>query len=133
MRMKTLLLSACLSLAFTPGAMAQTVIGSGVVPANAANSAERAIGFASRAPTGAALVIVMTDAALPPLDGVALSAPERQAVEAAIAAASFDGKAESTLSLRGIGARIRASCSSAPGRRPRRSRSPKRAARRRRR
>ena len=75
MRMKTLLLSACLSLTFAPGAMAQSVMGSGVVPASAANSAERAIGFASRAPAGAALVIVMTDAALPPLDGVGCANP----------------------------------------------------------
>jgi leucyl aminopeptidase len=49
----------------------------------------------------------MTDATLPPLDGIALSAAERQAVTAAIAAASFDGKAGSTLSLRGIGAHPR--------------------------
>lgn len=103
MRMKTLLLSACLSLAFAPGALAQGVVGSGVVPASATNSAERAIDFASRAPAGTALVIVMTDATLPPLDGVALAAAERQAVEVAIVAASFEGKAGSTLSLRGIG------------------------------
>ncbi len=104
MRMKSLLLSACLTLAPIPAAIAQTVTGSGVVPATAANSAERAIGFAATAPAGAALVIVMTDATLPPLDGVALSAAERQAVAAGIAAAGFDGKAGSTLSLRGIGA-----------------------------
>lgn len=107
MRMKSLLLSACLSFALAPAAMAQTVTGSGVVPATAANSAERAIGFAVAAPAGAALVVVMTDAALPPLDGVALTSAERQAVAAAIAAASFDGKAGSTLSLRGIGAHPR--------------------------
>ena len=104
MRMKHLLLSACLSLTLAPAALAQTVTGSGVVPATATNSAERAIGFAATAPAGAALVILMTDAALPPLDGVALSAAERQAVAAAIAAASFDGKPGTTLSLRGIGA-----------------------------
>jgi leucyl aminopeptidase len=103
MRIKSLLLSACLTLAPAPAAMAQTVIGSGVVPATAANSAERAIGFAATAPAGAALVVIMTDATLPPLDGVALSAAERQAVTAAATAAGFDGKAGSTLSLRGIG------------------------------
>ena len=107
MRMKSLLLSACLSLAAAPAALAQTVAGSGVVPATAANSAERAIGFAASAPAGAALVVVMTDATLPPLDGVALDAAERQAVNSAIATASFDGKAGSTLSLRGIGAHPR--------------------------
>ncbi|NYF30972.1 leucyl aminopeptidase [Sphingopyxis sp. JAI108] len=107
MRMKHLLLSACLSLALAPSAMAQDITGSGVVPATAANSAERAIGFAANAPAGAALVVVMTDATLPPLDGVALSAAERQAVAAAATAASFDGKAGATLSLRGIGAHPR--------------------------
>jgi len=103
MRMKSLLLSACLSLTLAPAALAQSVTGSGVVPATAANSAERAIDFAANAPASAALVVVMTDATLPPLDGVALGAAERAAVTAAIAAASFDGKAGTTLSLRGIG------------------------------
>ncbi len=107
MRMKSLLLSACLSLSLAPAAMAQPVTGSGVAPATAANSAERAIGFSANAPAGAALVVVMTDANLPPLDGVALGAAERTAVAAAIAAASFDGKAGTTLSLRGIGAHPR--------------------------
>lgn len=104
MRTKSLLLAACLSMTFAPAALAQTVAGSGVVPATAGNSAERAIGFAANAPVGGALVILMTDASLPPLEGVALGAAERQAVGAAITAASFDGKAGSTLSLRGIGA-----------------------------
>ena len=107
MNHKSLLLAACLSLTFAPPAFAQTVTGSGVVPATAANSAERAIGFAASTATNGALVIVMTDATLPPLDGVAFSAPERQAVAAAIAAATFDGKAGSSLSLRGIGAHSR--------------------------
>lgn len=104
MNRKSLLLAACLSFTLVPPALAQAVTGSGVVPATAANSAERSIGFAASAPAGAALVVMMTDAALPPLDGVSLSAAERQAVTAAIAAATFDGKAGSTLSLRGIGA-----------------------------
>lgn len=107
MNHKSLLLAACLSFAFAPSAFAQTVTGSGVVPATAANSAERAIGFAASAPANGALVIAMTDATLPPLDGVSLSAAERQAVTAAIAAATFDGKAGSTLSLRGIGTHSR--------------------------
>ncbi|WP_432768834.1 MAG: leucyl aminopeptidase [Sphingopyxis sp.] len=104
MRTKSLLLAACLSFAATPHAFAQGVTGSGVVPATAANSAERTIRFAAQAPAGAALVIVMTDATLPPLDGVALGAAERQAIAAAVAAGEFDGKAGATLSLRGIGA-----------------------------
>ena len=104
MHHKSLLLAACFSLALVPSAFAQTVAGSGVVPATAGNSAERAIGFAASAAANGALVIVMTDATLPPLDGVALGAAERQAVAAAIAAATFDGKAGSMLSLRRIGA-----------------------------
>ena len=104
---KSLLLAACLSFAFVPPAFAQTVTGSGVIPTAATNSAERAIGFATSAAVNGALVIVLTDATLPPLDGVALGAAERQAITAAIAAATFDGKAGSTLSLRGIGAHSR--------------------------
>lgn len=107
MRTKSLLLAACLSFAAMPTAMAQTFVGSGVAPATVANSAERVIGFAASAPAGGALALLMTDATLPPLSGVALNAAERQAVTAAIAAASFDGKAGSTLSLRGIGAHPR--------------------------
>jgi leucyl aminopeptidase len=49
----------------------------------------------------------MTDATLPPLDGIALTATEREAVSAAVAAASFEGKPGTTLSLRGIGAHSR--------------------------
>ena len=104
MNRKSLLLAACLSFTLAPPAFAQAVTGSGVIPATAANSAERPISFADSAPAGSALVVVMTDAVLPPLDGVPLSAAERQAVTAAIAAATFDGKPGSTLSLRGIGA-----------------------------
>ncbi len=52
MNRKSLLLAACLSVTFVPPALAQTVVGSGVVPATAANSAERPIGFAASAPPG---------------------------------------------------------------------------------
>ena len=57
MHHKSLLLAACLSFSFAPPAFAQTVTGSGVVPATAANSAERAIGFAVSAAANGALVI----------------------------------------------------------------------------
>ena len=107
MRSKSLLLAACLAFAAAPSAFAQAVTGSGVVPATIANSAERAIGFAAAAPAGGALVVVMTGATLPPLGGVALAAAEREAVDAAIAAAGFDGGPGTTLSLRGIGAHSR--------------------------
>ena len=107
MRRKSLLLAACFSFVLAPAAAAQTIIGSGVVPATAPNSAERPITFAASAPAGAALVVLMADAALPSIDDAVLSAAEREAVTAAIAAASFSGKSGTTLSLRGIGARPR--------------------------
>ena len=100
MRMKSLLLSACLSLTLAPAAMAQDIAGSGVVPATAGNSAERTIGFAANAPAGAALVIVMTDATLPPLDGVALSTAERQAISAAVATRNSSGAASGAVMRR---------------------------------
>lgn len=107
MRRKSLLLAACFSFVLAPAAAAQTVLGSGVVPATNANSAERPIGFAASAPTGAALVLLLTDAALPALDDTVLGVAEREAVTAAIASASFSGKPGTTLSLRGIGAHPR--------------------------
>ena len=109
MHTKSLLLAACLSLAplLAPAAMAQGITGSGVVPSTAANSAERPIGFAASAPAKGVLVVLMADATLPALDTVGLGAGERAAIEAAIANAKFEGKANTTLSLRGIGAHSR--------------------------
>lgn len=101
---KSLLLAACLSFALASPAIAQNVTGSGIAPATVPNSAERPIGFAATASAGGALVVLMADANLPEPDGIPLGAAERQAASAAIASASFDGKAGSTLSLRGIGA-----------------------------
>ncbi|OYW45564.1 MAG: leucyl aminopeptidase [Sphingomonadales bacterium 32-68-7] len=82
---------------------AQDTVGSGVVPREHGNSAQRPVTFAVRAPEAAALVILTGSAALP--DGVPLSAAERRAVEAAIAADGFAGKANAKLKLRGIGSR----------------------------
>ena len=106
MRTKSLLLAACLSLAplTAPAALAQGVTGSGVVPGTVANSAERPIGFAASAPAQGVLVVLMADATLPALDAVGVGAGERAAIEAAVANAKFEGKANATLSLRGIGA-----------------------------
>ncbi len=82
-------------------ALAQTgTVGSGIEPATVGNSATRPIGFASKAPSGGALVIAMSSAKLP---GGALDAASATAVNAAIAAAKFEGKEGATLSLRGIG------------------------------
>src|SRR5690606_17898011 len=85
--------------------LAQDVPGSGIVPSEAGNSAERPVEFAAAAPADAALVIVTPSAALPA--AVPVSDAERAAIEAAIAAGSFTGKANEVLSLRGIGSRPR--------------------------
>src|SRR5690606_11397411 len=96
-----------LALAATPadGIRAQPTIGSGVAPAEAATRAEGPAGVAAAAPGGAAVVVVVQSSALP--DGVPLDPAEREALERAIAAADFKGKAGDTLSLRGIGSRPR--------------------------
>ncbi|MCW5647151.1 MAG: leucyl aminopeptidase, partial [Sphingopyxis sp.] len=101
---KSLLLAACLTFTLASPAIAQNVTGSGIAPVTVPNSAERPIGFAATASAGGALVVLMADANLPEPGGIPLGAAERQAASAAIASASFDGKAGSTLSLRGIGA-----------------------------
>jgi leucyl aminopeptidase len=85
--------------------LAQPTIGSGVAPGDVGNSAERPIEFATRADPEAALVIVAQSATLP--DGLPLDEEERAAIERAVAAAGFKGKAGETLSLRGIGERPR--------------------------
>ncbi|UNU44267.1 leucyl aminopeptidase [Sphingopyxis sp. YF1] len=106
---KSLLLAACLSFASltAPAAIAQTVTGSGVAPGTIANSPERPIGFAAAAPARGVLVVLMDSAALPALDAVGIGTAERAAIEAAVAGAKFEGKANATLSLRGIGAHNR--------------------------
>lgn len=86
-------------------AQAQSLAGSGVAPGVEASSEPRPVEFASVAPAKAAMVIVTQSAALP--DALPLSVAEREAVTAAIAAEGFEGKAGSSLSLRGIGSRPR--------------------------
>ena len=84
-----------------PPALAQQMPeGSGIAPATVGNSTARPIRFAASAAPGGALAIVAGSAALPVN---AVDASIRANVEAAIAAAKFDGKAGTTLSLRGIG------------------------------
>ncbi len=87
------------ALLVAPAPSLAQVIGSGIAPATKPNSAERQISFASAAPKTGALVVIMTSAALPSDFDASL----RPAVENAIAAAKFEGKAGSTLSLRGVG------------------------------
>lgn len=96
-----------LALALTPLgiAQAQPVMGSGISPGTEASSPARDVGFASSAPADAALVVVMQGTALPADAG--LSAAESAAVAAAMTADGFEGKADSKLSLRGIGSRPR--------------------------
>lgn len=95
------LLAALPMLAVSPPALAQSVLGSGVPASTVPNSAERSIGFANQAPSGAALLILTQNAELPVTN--ALNATERSAVEAAIASAAFKGKDGQNLKLRGIG------------------------------
>lgn len=89
-----LLITAAASPAFAQSGM----IGSGVAPATVSNSAPRPIAFEPAARGDGALVIILRSAALPKIDAALV-----QPVHAAMTAAKFEGKAGSTLSLRGIG------------------------------
>lgn len=86
----------------SPPAFAQAgVIGSGVSPSAAAHSQKRPINFATTAPRpGPPLVILMRNATLP---AELVDPATAQAVHAANASATFEGKEGSSLSLRGIG------------------------------
>ena len=92
------------SLMFSPALAQDTdrtaIAGSGIAPATVNNSAERPIGFATRGGDGGVLVILTASAALP---ARAVDDSLRSAVEAAVSSARFEGKANSLLSLRGIG------------------------------
>lgn len=107
MRLTSALLATCLALVpvvVPVPALAQDFVGSGVAPAVTGHSSERLIAFADTAAAGGALVILTDSAALPSLTGVTLTAADRAAITAAIASAKYEGKAGSSLSLRGIGA-----------------------------
>jgi leucyl aminopeptidase len=81
-------------------AMAQGVAGSGIEPASVGNSKTRPVEFTNRIADDGVLAIVTIGAVLPE---VGLDAGTAAAIKSAIAAAKFEGKAGSTLSLRGIG------------------------------
>jgi leucyl aminopeptidase len=99
--MRRTLIAIALATAATSPAFAQNAtIGSGIAPATVANSSPRPIAFSDTAPTSGALVIAMRDAAVP---AGAVDAGTKQAIDAAIAAAKYEGKEGSLLSLRGIG------------------------------
>jgi leucyl aminopeptidase len=98
--MRTALIALAFVLAAASPVHAQGASGSAVAPANAANSLPRPIAFAANAPAGGTIAILTGSAALP---AGSLDAGSRAAVDAAIAAAKFEGKEGTTLSLRGIG------------------------------
>lgn len=94
------LLTLALAALATP-AMAQTnVAGSGVEVSDRANSAVRPIGFANRAADDGVLVVIMRGSTLP---SIGLEPAVEGSVKSAVAAARFDGKSGSVVSLRGIG------------------------------
>jgi leucyl aminopeptidase len=81
-------------------AIAQTNAGSGIEPATISNSQVRPVDFAARIGNDGVLVILMDKAELPE---IGLDAGTAAAVRSAVAAANFEAKADSTLTLRGIG------------------------------
>lgn len=102
LRSKIIALAACapLALAAAP-VLAQDVMGSGIAPGTAENSASRGIAFAEEAPRGAAIAIITANAELPA--DAPLSATERQAAEQRIASRGFTGKTGETLELMATG------------------------------
>jgi len=99
--MRRPLIALALATALSAPALAQNVAaGSGIVPSTVANSAGRPIGFSATVPTGGVLVIPMRDATIP---SNTVDSATAQAIQVAIAAAKYEGKQGSMLSLRGIG------------------------------
>ncbi|MFN3619430.1 leucyl aminopeptidase [Sphingorhabdus sp.] len=101
---RTFIALALASAAITPAFGQADVIGSGVSPSAAAHSQTRPISFSATVPTSGALVIMMRNSTLP-TDIVDMTTA--QALNAAIAAAKFEGKEGTSLSLRGIGSYAR--------------------------
>jgi leucyl aminopeptidase len=97
--MRRLIIALALATVAAP-AMAQNVVGSGIEPATVANSETRPVEFVSRIANDGVLAIIMNGAELPE---IGLDAATAAAIKAAATAAKFEGKAGSTLSLRGIG------------------------------
>jgi leucyl aminopeptidase len=99
--MRRPLIALALATAIASPALAQNLTaGSGIAPATVANSAGRPIGFSGSVPTGGVLVIPMRNATIP---ANTVDTATAQAIDAAIAAAKYEGKQGSILSLRGIG------------------------------
>ena len=89
-----------LALVAAPAAAQQSGVAPGTEASTVANSSLRPIDFAQQAAAEGALVILMSGAELPPSG---LDAATTAAIQKAVAAARFEGKAGSTLALRGIG------------------------------
>jgi leucyl aminopeptidase len=104
MRLALLTALAASTLLALPASAQMPVMGSGIAPATIGNSDARPIRFAGSATPGGVIAIVMSSAALP---ANSVDAALRPSIDAAIASAKFEGKAGSTLSLRGIGAYAR--------------------------
>lgn len=94
------LLTLALAALATPAMAQANVAGSGVEVSDRANSAVRPIGFANRAADDGVLVVIMRGSTLP---SIGLEPAVEGSVKSAVAAARFDGKSGSVLSLRGIG------------------------------
>ena len=92
-----------LALAVAGPGQAQEIAGSGIAASEVGNSGGRKLDFVSEVPDGAALGIIAPSGELP--GDLPLSQADRAAVEAALAAAEFEGEQGDTLALRGIGER----------------------------
>lgn len=95
-----LAIALALTVAAAPATAQQSGIAPGTEASTVANTPLRSIDFASKPANDGALVIIMTSAELPQLG---LDTATGAALKNAVAAARFEGKAGSTLSLRGIG------------------------------
>lgn len=78
---------------FSAPALAQTVVGSGVEPSEAANSAARPVQFSATVPAGAALAVVTVGTELPVIGALP------QDAAAYVAASEYKGEAGETLSI----------------------------------
>ncbi len=100
MRYSISALALALAVAAAPAGAQQSGVAPGTEVSTVANTALRPIDFASKPATSGALVVIMASAELPQLG---MDAAASAALKNAIAADRFEGKAGTTLTLRGIG------------------------------
>jgi leucyl aminopeptidase len=84
-------------------ALAQEVLGSGIAPSTAENSAERNVRFSDQIADGASLVVVMDGKEID--DGLPLDDRARANIRAAIQSGNFDGKSGQMLEVYGVSGR----------------------------